>query len=162
MLLEALLLRSCALWQSFIESEIVVLALRDPSNLKIEMGLEENTKLNLKLVRALLFSDKYKRYYDLERAKGEIKRILSKKYDFYDTIQNDSIKTLSFVYKMRNYLSHLSTFSMKRLLEAYTKTYKYQSFLTPGLFLMKQKGKNFESLVHNFKIISISMRKKVL
>ncbi|MCZ7382442.1 MAG: hypothetical protein O8C64_12845 [Candidatus Methanoperedens sp.] len=48
MLLEALLLRSCALWENFIEKELVFLVNLDPDKLISELGLPEKTKLNLK------------------------------------------------------------------------------------------------------------------
>jgi len=59
-LLEGLLLRSCALWESFIENETVFLVNIEPSKVVNEMGLSHSTRLNLKLVRALLFSDTLK------------------------------------------------------------------------------------------------------
>jgi len=161
MLLEALVLRSCSLWASFVENEVILLANLDSSKLKNEMGLPQKTKLNLKLIRALLFSDSYRSYYNVEHSKSEFKKIFAEEYNLFNEIQNEQIKNISFVFKIRNYLSHYSAFSRKQLFIAYQKVFNYKRFLEPGQFLMKQEGKSFEKLIHNFKMVSIVMKNKL-
>ena len=161
MLLESLLLRSCALWESFIENEIVLLVSLEPGNLSKEMGLPQYSKLSVKLVRALLFCNKYRTYYNIEQSKSTFKRVISDKHNLFSKITKEQINKISFIYKMRNYLSHYSGFSRKELLKAYDKTYKRKKFLQPGYFLMKEKGRYFENLIHNFKMMSISMKQKL-
>jgi len=158
MLLEALLLRSCAVWESFVENEIVLLVSLEPANLNKEMGLPEHSKQSVKLVRALLFCGRYRDYWNMEQSKSTFRRVITDKYNLFSKIKTEQINKLNFIYKMRNYLSHYSGFSRKELLKAYDKTYKREKFLQPGYFLMKEKGKYFENLIHNFKLISISMR----
>jgi hypothetical protein len=158
MLLESLLLRSCALWESFVENELVHLVALNSTKLKTEMGLPQNTRLNLKLIRALLFSDTYRSYYNLEYSKSILNRILPDQYNLFKQIKKEQLKKISFVYRMRNYLSHYSAFAERQLLNAYKNDYNYKRFLEPGTFLMKQKGKPFENLIHNFKLTSLSMK----
>jgi hypothetical protein len=158
-LLEGLLLRSCALWESFIENEIVFLLNIQPSKLANEMGLSHSTRLNLKLVRALLFSDTYRTLYNIEQSKAFFKRVLPDKYNLFKEIKKDRLNKLNFVYKMRNYLSHYSVFSRKQLFASYKQNYGYRRFLEPGFFLMSKKGKYFENLIHNFKLISLTMER---
>ena len=55
MLIEALLLRACALWESFIEREIVFLINLDPSKLLREFDLPKGTNFDTKLIRAIIF-----------------------------------------------------------------------------------------------------------
>jgi hypothetical protein len=160
-LLEALLLRSCALWESFVENEVVLLVELDQSKLNVDVGLSQSTKLNLKLIRALLFSDMFKNYYNIEQSKGYFKKILLNQYNLFNEITSEQRRKTNFVYKMRNYLSHYSVFSKKRLFAGYKKIYGYKNFQEPGIFLMKEKGKYFENLLHNFVIVSITMKKKL-
>jgi len=161
MLLEALLLRSCALWESFMENEVVFLVNLEPNNLKNEMGLPKNTKLNLKLIRAIIFSDRYRDYYNIEQSRSNLNKIIADRYNLSKNIEKERIEKISFIYKMRNYLSHYSAFSRKKLFIAYQNMFNYKKFQEPGAFLMKQKGKYFESLIHNFKLVSISMKQKL-
>jgi len=158
MLLESLLLRSCALWESFVENEVVFLVALEPTKLKSETGLPQNTRLNLKLIRALLFSDTYRTYYNIEQSKPILNRLLSDKYNLFKQIKKEQLDKISFVYKLRNYLSHYSVFAKRQLLNAYKKHCSYKRFLEPGMFLIKQKGKHFENLIHNFKLTSLSMQ----
>ncbi len=88
MLLEALLLRSCALWENFIEKELVFLVNLGPEKLISEMGLPKNTKLNLKLIKAILYSNFYRDFHDIERSRSYYERIISDKYNFFENIKN--------------------------------------------------------------------------
>jgi hypothetical protein len=36
--------------------------------------------------------------------------------------------------------------------------FKYKKFQEPGVFLLKEKGKYFENLLHNFVLVSVSMK----
>lgn len=161
MLLEGLLLRSCALWESFVEHELVLLVSLDPTNLKKEKGLPQNIKLNVKLIRALLFCDRYRTYCNIEQSKSALKKLLAEEYNLFNEIRKEQKKKTTFIYKMRNYLSHYSAFSRKQLFIAYDKTFHRRRFLEPGLFLMKERGKYFENLIHNFKMMSISMKQRL-
>ena len=158
-LLEGLLLKSCALWESFIEDEIVFLVNLEPNQLINEMGLSDSTSLNLKLIRALLFSDTYRNYYNIEQSKPFFKKILPDKYNLFKRINKDQSKKIAFVYILRNYLSHRSLFSRKQLVASYKEIYGYTKFIEPGSFLLSKKGKHFEKLFHNFKLTSLSMER---
>lgn len=161
MLLEAILLRACALWENFIEKEIVYLINLDSGNFKNSLGLPINTKLNIKLIRAILYADRYYDYHDIEHYKSYFKKIISDNHNPFQNIPNDQIHKINFTYKIRNYLSHYSDFSRRKLLQAYKVCYSYRKFLEPGVFLLKQKGKNFEDLIHNFNLVSGHMKAKL-
>lgn len=161
MLLEALLLRACALWENFIEKEVVYLINLDSEKFKNSLGLPVNTKLNIKLIRAILCADRYHDYHDIEHYKGYFKKIISDNNNPFHNIPKDQISTINFTYKIRNYLSHYSDFSRKKLLQAYKDRYSYRKFLEPGVFLLKQQGKNFEDLTNNFNLVSVHMKPKL-
>lgn len=161
MLLEALLLRSCAFWESFLEKEVVYAIARAPSNFKKQVGLPDNTRLNLKLIRAILFSDKYKDFHDIERSRSYFNKIIRKEMNPFLGITPTQRQKIIFTYKIRNYLSHYSEFSKKKLMEAYKKNCGYRLFKEPGSFLMKEKGKYFENLIHNYTLVSVNMKEKI-
>ena len=157
MLLESLLLRSCARWESFVENEMVLLVSMKPKKLNQVMELPLDTKLSIRLTRALLFSDTYRSFYDIDRSKGTFRKFIEDEYNLFDQIGGDRAKKMNFIYRIRNYLSHYSAFSRRKLLSAYKEIYGYRNFLEPGSFLLKQRGMHFEKLVHNFKLVSKSM-----
>lgn len=158
-LIESLLLRSCAHWENFLEKEIVFLINLDSKKFKFNMGLPENTKLNLKLITAILYGDKYKDFHDVEHHKSYFSRLLSEKYNPFLSITIEQLKKINFTYTVRNYLSHYSEFSKKKLHKAYAQNYNYKIFQEPGVFLLKEKGRYFENLMHNFILVSVNMKK---
>ncbi len=165
MLIESLLLRSCAYWESFIEEEIVYLTDLDTKSLVYKMGLPEKTKLNLKLIRALIFSDTYKNFFNISNSLNNLKKIITEEYNLFLEITPEQRSKIDFIYKLRNYLSHYSQYSKKQLISVLRIKYEYKRFQEPGLFLMKKKdgsqGWYFENLLLNFSLASSVMRKKI-
>jgi len=159
MLLEALLLRSCALWENFVEKEIVLAIKLNSAKFKHNLGLPANTKLTVKLIRAILYSDRYQDYHDIERSRGYLRKILSHEQNPFESVTKERRERISFTFKIRNYLSHYSDYSRKKLLEAYEKHHNLKRFTEPGVFLLKGKGAFFEKLIHNFILVSVSMKK---
>lgn len=159
MLLESLLLRACALWESFIERELIASINLDTSQLLRRFGLPEKTNLNIKLTRAIVFSDSFRDFNDIDRSMSFFKEVIVDKLNPFKNITRIQKEKIIFTYKIRNYLAHYSEFSRMKLFRAYQREpYKYRIFLEPGKFLLKQKGKHFEELVNNFKMASIQMR----
>jgi hypothetical protein len=122
------------------------------------MELPSNIKLNLKLVRAILYGDEYKDFHDISRCKGYFSKILVDKCNPFKEITNEQLKKINITYIIRNYLSHYSEYSKNRLLQVLKENYDYKTFQEPGIFLQKEKGKHFENLVHNFVLVSAKMK----
>lgn len=158
-LLEALLLRTCAHWENFIEKELVILSYLDSTNFKKHMELPENTKLNLKLIRAILYADNYKDYHDIAQHKKYFSKLLVDKFNPFLNITTEQLNKINFSYTIRNYLSHYSDYSKKKLCKSYIDYYDYKIFQEPGNFLLKESGKYFENLLHNFILVSVRMRR---
>jgi hypothetical protein len=159
MLLESLFLRACALWESFIERELIVSINLDPSQLINKFDLPEKTNPNIRLTRAIVFSDSFRDLHDIDRSMNFFKEVIVDKLNPFKKITRIQKEKIIFAYKIRNYLAHYSEFSKIKLFRAYQKEpYKYRIFLEPGKFLLKQKGRHFEELVNNFKMASIQMR----
>jgi len=157
-LVESLLLRSCAYWENFLEKEIILLLGLNNDKFKIYMELPSNTKLNLKLIRAILYGDKYLDFHDIRYHKSYFFKILVDKYNPFKNITTEQLKKINFSYTIRNYLSHYSEYSKKKLYQAYMDSFNYKIFQEPGIFLLKEKGKHFENLIHNFVLVSVNMR----
>ena len=103
---EGLLLKACALWEKFLEKEIVYLISLDTKKLINEVELTSDTKLNLKLIRAILFSNYFKDFHDIKRSKNFFKTFVDDKYNPFQNLPSDLLKNVIFAYKIRNYLAH--------------------------------------------------------
>ena len=157
-LLESLLLRSCANWERFIEDEIVLLVFQDSESFKNYFGLENTQKLSQKLISVILYKDSYRDFHVIDRSKNFYSQILVEKYNPFTSVSNERIQIVQNTFTIRNYLSHYSDSSRKKLRELYIKKYNINSFQEPGRFLIKNSCKNFKTLVHNFILISKEMR----
>jgi len=157
-LLESLLLRSCAYWEIFLEREIIILVSLNSDRFKLYMELPSNTKLNLKLIRAILYGDEYRNFHDIKHFRSYFSKVLVEEYNPFTNITNEQLKKINITYTIRNYLSHYSEYSKKKLYQAYMDNFNYKIFQEPGIFLLKEKGKYFENLIHNFVLVSVNMR----
>jgi hypothetical protein len=157
-LLEALILKICAMWEKFIEEELILSICLDTRGLLQVTGLDEKTKLNENLVRAIVFSDTYRDFHDVDKLISYSKKVIGERYNPFIKIKSYWKEDILFVYKIRNYLSHYSEYSKRTLFTAYKKKHEYRRFLEPGKFLLKNKGKHFEDLAKSFKMASIHMK----
>jgi hypothetical protein len=160
-IIEGLLLRACAIWEKFIETEVIYLVDLDKSKILDEFDLPVHTNLNKKLIKTILFSDLYRDFHDIDKSKSFFKTYIADHNNLFKLLNNDQINKIKMIYKSRNYLAHYSEFARKKLLKEYNKSYGYMKFMEPGIFLIKSKGKHFENLLHNFVLISATMKKGV-
>jgi len=159
LILESLILRVCALWEKFLEKEIILLVNLNPQKIIEEMELNKDSKLDLKLIRAILFSDIYRDFNDLNRSKTFFNKYIIDNLNPFNKISKSYMKKINFVYKLRNYLSHYSEFSKRKLFNSYKKEYNLKRFTEPGQFLISNNGKRFKELISSFKYVSITMKK---
>ncbi len=82
------LTRVCANWEKFIESEITLAAKLDTTKIIKEMNLPRNTRLNLHLIRAILYSDIFRDFHEVDRAKNFFNKFIIDKYNPYKRITN--------------------------------------------------------------------------
>ncbi len=157
-LLESLILRICALWEKFIEAQIISTICLDTRRLLEVMELKPNTKLNPELVRAVIFSDTFRSFRNIDNLIYYSQKVVVEKYNPFRRITQSQKKNIHFTYKIRNYLSHYSGFSKRALFSAYKKIYRYKRFLEPGKFLLKHRGKHFEDLAKSFKMTSMHIK----
>lgn len=159
MILESLILRVCALWEKFLETELVLVVGYNPIKLIEEMNIRNISQMDLSLIRAILFSDIFRDLHDLERSKTFFRKYIVDNYNPFSKISGKQAKKVQFIYTIRNYLSHYSEFAKRKLWESYKKEYALTRFPEPGQFLFVNNGKRFMDLVTNLKFCSISMKK---
>lgn len=160
-ILEGLLLRTCALWEKFLATEIVYLISFDPRKLLQQIELPANYSLTVKLIKAILFTNRFIDFNDIEKTKHYFKIYLVNEKNPFNNISSHFFHRIKFTYRLRNYLAHYSAYSKRKLKEELVNKYNYALFVEPGKLLRKQKGKYFEQLIHNFSLISASMRKSI-
>lgn len=158
LIIEGLLLRACAYWEEFLEKEVIYLVEIDQSKIIQELELPANVRLNRRVIKAILFSNTYKSFHDIERSMNFFKTYISDNSNLFIGLPKDLLKKNQMVYTLRNYLAHHSEFAEKKLRQEYNKTFGYTRFMQPGRFLTKDDGKHFKGLVHNFCLISATMR----
>lgn len=159
LLIESLLLKACALWEGFIQDEIINLIALDSANFKEEFEIDKKINLNEQLIRAILFSNHYRDFHDIEKNKSFFIKVISNKCNGFNNITNEQLKKISTVYIIRNYLAHRSVFSKKKLMNIYKSKFDISEFIEPSKLLLKNDGKNFENLLHNFKLITLRIQK---
>ncbi|HHT9125615.1 MAG TPA: hypothetical protein ACFYD6_07325 [Candidatus Brocadiia bacterium] len=159
LLLESLILRVCALWEKFLEEELILAVKLDCSMLKEKMNLPKRINLDNSVIRAILFSDNYRDFHELDKVNGLFKKYTVEQYNpFVKKISSKQKDSIQFVYKIRNYLSHYSGFAKRVLSKEYERKYKLNRFQEPGKFLIANNGKRFKELISDFKYVSIIMR----
>ena len=89
-IIEGLLLRACATWERFLEKEIIYLVDMDKSMLLEEFELPSNTKLNQKIIKAILFSTGYRDFHDIERSKIFFRTFIVNKYNLFVKIREQT------------------------------------------------------------------------
>lgn len=159
--IEGILLRSCAYWEKFLVKELIYLIDRDQTKIKKQLEISFSEKIDRHIIKAILFSDSYRSFHDIERSKGFFRLYIENRYNLFNKINNEQIKKCKMVYALRNYLVHYSDFAKKKLKQEYKDSYNYTRFMKPGIFLRKDNGKHFEKLIHNFSIMSSTMRKDI-
>jgi hypothetical protein len=161
-IIEGLLLRACAYWERFLEAEVIFLIELEQSKLREYLELPSIQKLNRQLIKAILFSDSYRSFQDIEKSKGFFRSFIANNYNLFNKLTKGQIRKNQMTYKLRNYLAHYSEFAKKKLQQQYKKTYSYSRFMQPGRFLMKENGKHFEDLIHNFCLMSATMKRSLI
>ena len=163
LLVESLILRSCAYWEKFLDTEIVEIVNLDYSTLLESRGLPSNTSLSKKLIKAILFSNAYLDFHYAEKVVSFFNENSSTNHNPFASIPKANLLKIDFTYKIRNYISHYSDFAKKKLfLELQKRKLCKARFIEPGIFLLKKNGEVFNQLINNFSICSIKMRNNII
>jgi len=157
-LAESVLLRLCAHWEGFIDSQLVGCVNRDHTQLReyFDVSIPENP--SWALCHALIIGAKYTDFRSFGQLKGYSKKILPDKSNPFLQIAKAHTKKIDEVYKIRNYLSHYSTASRRALMRVYQTNYRMQRFLEPGQFLLACGAKRLWGYFDAFEGASKNMK----
>lgn len=133
---ESIILRLCAHWESFVENHLVDSINCDSAKLSEFFGVPIKKHPDFNLCWALLFGDGYRDFRSYGELKGFSKKILSEAGNPFLSVSQTQADRLDEVYKIRNYLSHLSGKSRRSLKNMYSDNYNMRRFLEPGQFLL--------------------------
>jgi len=87
--IEGLLLRACAFWEKFMENEVIYLVELDTNKLLEKLELSLNTTLNRNIIRAIILSDKYRDFHDIERSKSFFKTYITDQNNVFTKLTTD-------------------------------------------------------------------------
>jgi len=149
---ESILIRLCANWESFVNEHLVDCVNRDHSQLSKYFGVSVPLNPSWDLCHALIFGGTYKDFRSVDDLRGFTKKILPKDSNPFLSISKEHIKNIDEVYAIRNYLSHYSSTSRRKVQEEiYKNKYSMNRFLEPGQFILahgaKRLWKYFDSFV---------------
>lgn len=149
---ESILIRLCANWESFVDEHLVDCVNRDHRRLSEFFGVSIPLNPSWDLCHALIFGDTYKDFRSVDDLRRFTNKILPKNSNPFLSISKEHIADIDEVYAIRNYLSHYSSTSRRKVQEKiYKNKYRMNRFLEPGQFILahgaKRLWKYFDSFV---------------
>jgi hypothetical protein len=158
-ILESLVIRMCALWEAFIEGEMIDCLNIDCSTCKEELQLNLPKHMTRDLCEAILVGLGYLNLRSVGDIKRLAKRIFPDDVNPFRLIRtNPTAKRIDEFYTMRNYLSHYSGKSRRQLHKMYQDSWQLTKFREPGDFLMAYSGKRLVHYIEAFLNASEQMR----
>jgi len=140
-ILESLVIRLCAVWEAFIEGEMIDCLNIDCSKYKEELQLKLPEHPSKDLCEAILIGSRYLDFKNVDDIKGFAKRILPKEVNPFKLIKPATARRINELYVMRNFLSHYSRKSRRALQRMYQDVWHLKKFRQPGDFLSSYSGK---------------------
>lgn len=157
-ILESLVIRLCALWEAFVEGEMIDCLNIDSSRCREELKLRLPNHLSRDLCEAILIGHGYLDFRSVSDIKGFAKRVLPEDVNPFKLIKPAAGKRIDELYIMRNYLSHYSSKSRRALHRMYQDSWKLRNFCQPGDFLIAYKGKRLVQYIEALLSASEQMR----
>lgn len=159
-ILESLVIRLCAIWEAFIEGEMIDCLNIDCSKCKEELQLKLPKHLNKDLCEAILVGLGYLDFKSVDNIKSFARRILPEDVNPFKLIRtNPTAKRINELYIMRNYLSHYSGKSRRTLQKMYQDSWDIKRFREPGDFLIARRGKRLIQYIDALLDASKQMRR---
>lgn len=158
-ILESLVIRLCAIWEAFIEGEMIDCLNIDCSKCKEELQLKLPKHLTKDLCEAILVGPGYLNFRNVDDIKKLAKQVLPENVNPFRLIRtNPTAKRINEFYTMRNYLTHYSGKSRRTLQRMYQDSQGLKNFRQPGDFLIAHRGKRLIQYIDAFLDASKQMR----
>ena len=163
-LVEALVLRIAALWETLVLEDLVDSLNRDPSKYAAETGLRLRRHLSRDECEAIIVGDGYRDFRSVDSAIDFAKKHLADAHNPFKLVPKHTIRPINeFCGTVRNYLSHYSSFARRRYHRMLTNQYGLKRMREPGDFLLatNKKSKNLRLVDYfgAFEAASVEMRK---
>ena len=156
---ESSVIRICALWEAFVEEELIDCLNIDSTRFSEYLGLGLPKNLSRNLCEAILIGHRYLDFKSVGDIKGLAKKLLPDHANPFQLIKSSTAKRIDEAYLMRNYLSHYSSKSKRALRQMYKKSYNLNRFRKPGDFLLSVEGQRLVRYVKAFWDASKQMRR---
>lgn len=141
-ILESLVIRLCAIWEAFIEGEMIDCLNIDCSKYAEELQLQLPKHPTKDLCEAILVGAGYLDFKNVDDIKGFARKVVPDDINPFRLIKNNPTgKRINELYVMRNYLSHYSRKSRRALMKMYQSSWGLKNFRQPGDFLIAYSGK---------------------
>jgi len=158
-ILESLVIRICAIWEAFVEEEMVDCLNIDSSRCREELQLRLPKHMTRDLCEAVLVGMGYLSFRSVNDMKRHARRLLPPDVNPFRLISNEpTAKRMDEFYIMRNYLSHYSGRSRRQLQKMYHDSWQLKRFRQPGDFLCSYSGARLIQYIEAFKDASNQMR----
>ena len=157
-IIESSLIRICALWEAFIEGEMIDCLNIDCKKCSEYLQLELPRHLTRNLCEAVLLGTTYLDFKSVGDIKGFAKKVYPDVVNPFNKIHPATSKKIDEVYVMRNYLSHYSSKSRRALKQVYEGKYGLIKFRQPGDFLFSYAGRRLFGYIDAFLDASKQMR----
>ena len=159
-ILESLVIRLCAIWEAFIEGEMIdCLNIDCCSKYREELQLEIPEHPNKDLCEAILVGPGYLDFKSVDDIKTFAKKALPDDVNPFKKVRaNPTAKRINELYVMRNYLSHYSGKSRRTLHKMYRDSWGLKTFRKPGDFLISYNGKRLIQYIEALLDASEQMR----
>ena len=135
-LIEALVLKICALWEQLVEELMIDCLNRDSSQYSEFVAEKLPKHIPRSLCMAMIQGMGYIDFRGVSDVKGTAKLILTDKYNPFKRISRSDGNRIDELYKFRNYIAHLSNHSHRSLKKMYLDKYRIRRFQEPGRFLI--------------------------
>ena len=142
---EAATLRWCAMWEAFVDEEMLRCFSLDTSKMSKELELSLPKQVPRDLAQAILFRDRYESLGDIGKLRGFARKHLSAKCNPFEHISKGTRDVIHEMYMLRNYLAHRSAASKRKLMQRYRRNHGRTKFVRPGVFLVARRAR---MLVH--------------
>ncbi len=137
-LIECILLKVCAKWESLVDIIIVTAFTKDTTAFAENLNLKLKKKINLQYSEAIVIGAGYLDFRSMSNLLDITDKYLGKTNNIFRKTTKDDRNKIDEVYKIRNYLSHYSKKAKRSLFQMYKdKPYELTYFQEPGVFLLR-------------------------
>jgi len=157
-IVESSIIRICALWEAFVEEELIDCLNLDCSKFSEQLKLDLPKHLNRSLCEAILIGHRYLDFKSVDDIKSLARKFLADDVNPFRLIKAPTAKKIDEVYTIRNYLSHYGGHARRRLQRMYNESYHLKKFRQPGDFLLSYQGKRLVAYIDAFLAASKQMR----